>query len=396
MRKKTIWPISSQCPTLLFMSKVVEKIVSQQLNEHLWPGSVTMSPVGLHKYHSTETHTMLRVMSDVLTAADQQCMMPIGLCRPFLAAATTEMHVRLVWDGSALADVMHYRQKSASGILWSAVTDTVSAVRSSAGVWFRPSALRSVHGRPQSSGGKLRPHPASVCWRLSNLHQHASWWRCGGSRLIFPLSWRCRSLFELKSTATEPSQNASLVAGLWVPTAQAQHSRCSSPVNIHQGFRLSTWPGSGHWQWLNDVWPRHCSLSFGLLPAASAMNDCAFIVRRCQENANSVVHVMPTDCCKALLYGIYGGLIQQLQSVQNTAAWLVTGARRCDHITPVLRQLDWLPVKQRIDFKLAVLVYKSLHGFAPPYLSENCQLITEVGRQHLKSSDVHTCTMPRT
>jgi len=122
-----------------------------------------------------------------------------------------------------------------------------------------------------------------------------------------------------------------------------------------------------------------------------------------QENANSVVRVMPTRLyCNALLYGISGGLIQRLQSVQNAAARLVTGARRRDHITPMLRQLHWLPVKQRIDFKLAVLdcwcsqVYKSLYGFVPPYLSENCQLVTEVGRRHLRSSDVHTSTVPRT
>ena len=74
----------------------------------------------------------------------------------------------------------------------------------------------------------------------------------------------------------------------------------------------------------------------------------------------------------------------------------VTGARRRDHITPVLRQLHWLPVKQRIDFKLAVMVYKSLHGFAPSYLSEDCQLVTEVGRWHLRSSDAYMCTAPRT
>jgi len=49
-----------------------------------------------------------------------------------------------------------------------------------------------------------------------------------------------------------------------------------------------------------------------------------------------------------------------------------------------------------INFKLAVLVYKCLHGFAPPYLSEDCQLVTEMGRRHLRSSDVHTCTVPRT
>ena len=41
------------------------------------------------------------------------------------------------------------------------------------------------------------------------------------------------------------------------------------------------------------------------------------------------------DCCNSLLYGIFDSLLQRLQSVQNAAARLVTGTRRCDHITPV-------------------------------------------------------------
>ena len=58
------------------------------------------------------------------------------------------------------------------------------------------------------------------------------------------------------------------------------------------------------------------------------------------------------DYCNVLLFGISGGLIQRLQSVQNAAARLVTGAPRRDHITPVLRQLHWLPVKQRGWFQI--------------------------------------------
>ena len=61
-----------------------------------------------------------------------------------------------------------------------------------------------------------------------------------------------------------------------------------------------------------------------------------------------------------------------------------------------LRQLHWLPVKQRIHFKLTVLVYKSLHGLALPYLSDDCQLVTDMGRWHLRSSDVYTCVVPWT
>jgi len=102
------------------------------------------------------------------------------------------------------------------------------------------------------------------------------------------------------------------------------------------------------------------------------------------------------DYGNALLCCISDGLVQRLQSVQNASARLVTGAGRREHITPVLRQLHWLPVRQRIDFKVMVLVYKSLHRLAPPHLSDDCQLVTDVGRRHLRSADVHTCTVPQT
>jgi len=66
--------------------------------------------------------------------------------------------------------------------------------------------------------------------------------------------------------------------------------------------------------------------------------------------------------CNALLYGINDSLFRHLQSTQNAAARFLTEASRRDHISPVLRSLHWLPVKQRVGYKLASLVYKSLRG----------------------------------
>jgi len=54
------------------------------------------------------------------------------------------------------------------------------------------------------------------------------------------------------------------------------------------------------------------------------------------------------------------------------AARLVSGARRYDHITPVLQELHWLPVRRRVDFKMATLVYLSLSGMAEAYLAADC------------------------
>ena len=67
-----------------------------------------------------------------------------------------------------------------------------------------------------------------------------------------------------------------------------------------------------------------------------------------------------------------------------------------EHITPVLQQLHWLPVRQRVHFKLAVLAYKSLHDRLPSYLAEDCQLVAVTGRRQLRSSDIDTCQVQRT
>ena len=67
-----------------------------------------------------------------------------------------------------------------------------------------------------------------------------------------------------------------------------------------------------------------------------------------------------------------------------------------DNISPALRQLHWLPVRQRVQFKLAVLVFKALHGLAPQCLTDDCQLVAAVGRRQLRSSDAVTFVAPRT
>ena len=75
--------------------------------------------------------------------------------------------------------------------------------------------------------------------------------------------------------------------------------------------------------------------------------------------------------------------LQRLQSLQNSAARLVSGARRHDHITPVLVSLHWLPVRhQRIIYKTMVLVWNCLHDAAPRYLADLCVPAYSVRGRH--------------
>ena len=99
------------------------------------------------------------------------------------------------------------------------------------------------------------------------------------------------------------------------------------------------------------------------------------------------------DYCNSLMFGIPKELITQLQMRQNHAARVITQWRKYDHITPVLVDLHWLPVKQRIDFKILLLTYKALNGLAPAYLRE--QLVPYSPTRTLRSKENHQLTSPR-
>jgi len=76
------------------------------------------------------------------------------------------------------------------------------------------------------------------------------------------------------------------------------------------------------------------------------------------------------DYGNATLAGISQHLLQRLQSVMNAAAQLIYSSSMLDHTTPLLHQLHWMKAMERIDPKLAVLVFKCVHGSAPPHLAD--------------------------
>ena len=73
------------------------------------------------------------------------------------------------------------------------------------------------------------------------------------------------------------------------------------------------------------------------------------------------------DYCNSILYSLPNTKIGRLQRVQNQAARSLTRSPRREHITPVLKQLQWLKVKERIRYKVLILTHKAFYANAPPY-----------------------------
>ena len=75
------------------------------------------------------------------------------------------------------------------------------------------------------------------------------------------------------------------------------------------------------------------------------------------------------DMGNSLLYGLPDLQIKRLSRLQNIAPRIITRTKPTEHITPVLRDLHWLPIKDRIIFKILVYVYKSNNNMSPLYIS---------------------------
>ena len=91
-------------------------------------------------------------------------------------------------------------------------------------------------------------------------------------------------------------------------------------------------------------------------------------------------------CCS--VWGCAGDtILQKLQKIQNRAARIVTNSPFDEASLPLISQLGWLNIREMVDFEIATMVYKSLHGLAPPYMQDMFHKLSDCRKRVLRSTE---------
>ena len=103
------------------------------------------------------------------------------------------------------------------------------------------------------------------------------------------------------------------------------------------------------------------------------------------------------DYANSVLVGLPAYFVQRLKSFLNASARLIYGLRRHDHVSDALITLHWPKISEQINFKLVVLVHRSLHhGVAPEYLGPLRRVVDLPGRRSLRSTSTNQLVVPFT
>ena len=127
------------------------------------------------------------------------------------------------------------------------------------------------------------------------------------------------------------------------------------------------------------------------------LRNIGFIRKYLSRSATEkLVHALISsrlDFGNGLLYNLPQAQLSRLQRLQNAAARITTLSRKHSHITPILKSLHWLPIKERIAFKILLLVFHCVRGSAPHY---NISLLQNyIPKRQLRSSNSCFLVVPR-
>lgn len=396
---KNYRPVSN----LSFVSKVIEKVVASRLLDHMKEnGLLDRMQSAYRSGHSTET-ALLKVYNDITRSIDNGNGVYLILLDLSAAFDTVDHQILLSFlrdhiglGGHAFSMFQSYLQDrtqcvSIEGVL-SELCDLAFGVPQ--GSVLGP-IIFCIYTLPL--GAILQKHNVSYHIYADDTQLYCSFNIKSSANALNSIttcvseirSWMILNNLKINDDKTEFLQITS------------SYLKCkveNDPLEIGQ----YTIPTSTYCKSLGVMFDCHLDMTKQL---NTISRSCYFHLR----NIRAIRHLIPDiaaaqlvhslvssrlDYCNSLLYGLPGYKIKTLQRVQNVAARIVSGCDIRSHITPVLNTLHWLPIKQRIKFKILLITYKCINGLAPEYL---CDLLHKPDSNRLRRSAYqHNLVMPRT
>jgi hypothetical protein len=369
-------PISN----LSFISKVLEKLVAVRANAHMTEHNLYEEHQSAYKIGCSTETALVKVKADILRAFDKRegvLMVMLDLS----AAFDTVCHQKLL-------EVLKARIGLEGRCLdWfkSYLSDRSQTVS------FREEAACECpvsRGVPQGSvlgpmlftiytlalGDIARAHGVSVHFYADDTQLYSSFSISDDTSVAVDAieacvasvrEWMRHNCLRLNDTKTEV---------ICFSTKQSRFDPSELEITVGQALIAPT-PRVKN---LGVMFDEHLAMNDFVIQTCRAcylhLRDIAAISNALSRPAREqLVHSLISsrlDYCNVLLAGAPAYLLKKLQRVQNMAARVVLRSSKWSSATANLKQLHWLPVRERIQFKTLLLAYKALHGMGPTYLTE--------------------------
>lgn len=381
---------------LNFVSKIIEKVVASRIHAHLKVNSLAPYYQSAYRQmHSTET-ALLRVYNDIVNYVDQKHCVLLVLLDLSAAFDTIDQNILISRlrnhfgiEGNALQWITSYLtdRHQAVRISNTSLQSTSAALQETSDTTSHSTILK--YGVPQ--GSVLGPilftlytAPLSDIISAHGIQHHLY---ADDTQLYTPISegtehqtlskiqeccmsvkkWMKTNKLKLNDAKTEvilfgTDYNRktididSLVVG--DSTISIEKSGSVRNLGVHFNSDLS----------MRTQVTKICQTAHYHLKNIGKIRNILD-----ENNCKMIIHSLVTsrlDYCNSLLQGLPSYNLDKLQKIQNKAAKMITLSKGREHAQPILRSLHWLPVHQRIKFKILCIVFKCLHNIAPSYLSE--------------------------
>ena len=364
---------------LPFLSKILEKVVAARLTVHLRDNNLQELHQSAYKaHHSTET-ALLRVQDDILNSLREH--------RPCLLALLDLSSAFDTVDHEILLQILEKQGISGVALGWfKSYLDSRQQCVSIGSHSSPPHPLTC--GVPQ--GSVLGPVLFNVYTASLGalLHSHGMGYHMYADDASVYLSFE---LTEVDDAFTRMSRCIADVKN-WMSGMRLKMNSDKTEAILLSTRHMARTIGDVPVLYVGDsnVEASHVVRSLGVLldqclTFEEHVNSACKTARYHLYNIQRIRHLLPTKACEqlvhafvfakldygnALLYGLPKKTLHKLQLIQNSAARVVQRVPKREHITPVLKSLHWLPIVARIDFKIALLTYKILHGAGPAYLGD--------------------------